>query len=120
MLNPHRGETDLAGVGVLRYTWDGIARLKSELGDNFDERISDATVRIDVDVLAVAVAVGSGKTPGEVMAISPAIVPTSRAVIAALNLAFHGTEGAPRASAAANPTKAKSLAIWFAKLFKTP
>ena len=105
MLNPHRGETEVPGIGVIRFDWDAIARLVDEFGAGFDSVISQAIVEADVEVLAKTVAIGAvdAITPEFVADVSPPITPTANAIMKALNLAFHGTEGAPAAERDENP-----------------
>jgi hypothetical protein len=97
----------LPGIGEIRYDWDGVSRLIAEFGDDFDKTISDAGTRMDLESIAKALAIGSGKDVSEVKAVSPPIVKAIEAVMLALNIAFYGQEGAPAANADENPSKAK-------------
>lgn len=104
MANEYRGEVNVPGIGPLRYDWDGVARLTSEIGEDFETEISKAAgVSLNMNIIAKAVAIGSGLTVDEVKAASPPIVPTVQAVMAALNLAFHGKEGAVPTTGNENP-----------------
>jgi len=98
MTNSYRGEIDVKGVGQLRFTWDRIAQLRDELGGDFDEKITKAAMENDVVTMAAVVAIGTGLSAEKVNEASPPIIPTFNAIIAALNLAFHGETQAPKVS----------------------
>lgn len=103
-----RNAVDVPGVGTLRYDWDAIERLIAELGADFDARISKAAQTLDVGVLALVVAIGAGVSVDDVKRASPPITPTFGAVIAALNLAFHGQQEAQPSDGDANPTRRRA------------
>lgn len=98
----------MPGVGVLVFKWDAIARLISELGPDWEQKIARVPANHDLSTLAVAVAVGTGKSYDEIMELSPPIFPTITATVAALNLAFHGKRESPQV-AAENPPRPKTL-----------
>lgn len=106
MPNKYRGEVSVPGVGVLKFDWDRVAALVTELGQDFDARISQAAVTMDLDTMATAVAIGTGKTAEDVRKASPPIAATFDALSEALNRAFHGAKEAPPANGKANPPKA--------------
>ena len=124
--NPYRGEVsiDLAGSPrVLRYTWAAVMELRAEYGADFDARISEAIMAMDLDALSKILAIGLRTTYAEctartVVDASPPISAAVNAVQSALRLAFHGPEGAP-ATPASHPTKAapsrlQSIRSWLA------
>lgn len=116
MMNLYRGEIPLL-IGdkeyVLRFTWDAIAKLRSEHGEDFDQRIIGAIDSKDVAFLAGVIAVAAGLEPAEVMAGSPPLVTAGKAVVAALRHAYHGREGTP-----ANPLEARQPATWWSRLMR--
>ena len=102
--NAHKGDVTLKIAGkrnVLRYDWEAIGKLKSELGSEFDREIARAAMEIDLPVIAKALAIGlerhhSGElTEKKIVKISPAVSPTTEAVNRAISFAFHGTEEPP-------------------------
>lgn len=111
MPNPYRGEITVPGLGVLIYNWDAVAQLVAALGSDFDAKITAAATATDIKTIALAVAVGTGKTVAEVMTASPPYVPTAMAVIAALNVAFNGVKGAPPVADANPPRSTASRLI---------
>lgn len=119
--NALRGEVyvEIAGQPMrLRYDWDAVARLKSELGEAFEIRVSDAIRTWDVDTLSVVLSIGlrhehPEATPEAIRAASPPLGPCQQAIIEALNLAFHGTTEVPD-QPDENPPKAADS--WWKKL----
>jgi hypothetical protein len=114
--NRYRGEQPLQ-IGErecsLRFTWDAIARLRSEYGEDFDRKIIAAIDTKDVAVLAEVIAVGTGLTAHEVMAGSPPLTLAGRAIVDGLRYAYHGQEGQP-----ANPKEARQPATWWSRLMR--
>lgn len=113
MENKYRGEQVLVIGGkeqTLRFTWDAIARLRSEHGEDFDRLIMTAIDSKDVAFLAGVIAVATGLTPKEVMAGSPPLITTGKAMAAALRYAYHGREGKTESQ---NPPAARRLATWW-------
>lgn len=106
-MNEHRGAVEIPGIGAIRYDWDAIGRLVAEFGHDFDVKITKASVTYDVDTIAAFIAAGSTASVADVKRASPPLAVAVAGVMAALNLAFHGTGKAPPATdGAARPTKA--------------
>jgi hypothetical protein len=114
--NRYRGEQPLQ-IGerecVLRFTWDAIARLRSEYGEDFDKKIIMAITTTDVAMMAEVIAAATGLTAHEVMAGSPPLVVAGKAIAAGLRYAYHGQEGQP-----ANPKEARQPATWWNRLMR--
>ena len=95
MINYYRGaiEVDIDGPRQLRFGWDALARLSSELGQRYDQVILRAAESGDVDVLAKVLAIGLNDqlTPEQIKEISPPVDIVSRAILAALSLAVWGS-----------------------------
>ena len=118
LTNGYNGEASLVVPGRgecrVRYSWDAIARLKTDLGDDWDTAISKAMLAADLDVIAKALAIGLREgwpdvTPDAVKAANPPIALAYSAVRQALNLAFLGTVEAP-AAPDQNPPKRGQIA----------
>ncbi len=109
MDNEPRGEVSLKLDGKARtlvFDWDALARLKTELGADFDVKIGQAGYDFDLDILAVALAIGLRRhwpdvTPEAVKAAGPSLVEVIDTLRQALNLAFSGSKEAP--APAVNP-----------------
>ncbi len=105
MRNERRGEIalDVAGESrLLVFDWNALARLESELGEDFDQKIAQAGYKMDLGTLAIALAVGFTKHWPEVTAQliteeAPPVIKTMEVLGKALNLAFYGSEEAPEA-----------------------
>lgn len=103
MINRLRGEAELVIAGRrrrVRYGWGGIAALQSRFGDDWDEKIAAAALRIDIPTIAEALAIGlqdewPDVTPAALIAASPPIGKTTQAINAALQRAFHGDGDPP-------------------------
>lgn len=111
MMNKYRGEEPLVIGGqeqTLRFTWDAIAKLRSEHGEDFDRKIMTAIDAKDVVFLSEVIAVATGMEPAAVMAGSPPLVLAGKAIVNALRYAYHGREGQPE-----NPRVARRLATWW-------
>lgn len=78
----------------MRFDWSALLRLREELGENYLERIEACVEDGALDVLASAVAAGTGREVGDVLAESPPVNPTYAALIKALELAMFGEDGA--------------------------
>lgn len=117
-VNQYRGEVLLAIAGkqhAVRYTWDGIARLKAEFGAEWDAVLSTALASTDLDVVAKFLAIGLREswpdvTAADVASAEPPIRAAYAAINQALNLTFHGTPEAP-AEPVANPP---AISLWSA------
>lgn len=103
MANSYRGQVELDIAGrrrTLRYSWAAILALREEFGDGFDSALTDAMMQMDLPRISTAIAIGLREdwpdcTADDVMRASPPISPSLAAVQKALELAFHGPEGAP-------------------------
>ena len=103
MDNEPRGEVSLKLDGKARtlvFDWDALARLKTELGSDFDVKIGQAGYDFDLDVLALALAIGLRRhwpevTPEMVKVAGPSLVEVIDKLRQALNLAFYGSKEAP-------------------------
>lgn len=125
MINAYRGEVafDLAGKKLmLRYGWDGIARLKAEFGDEWDAVLVQAMAGTDMPAIAKFLAIGLRESwpdasAAEIERIQPPIRPSFEAIKLGLNLTFHGTKEPP-AEPAANPppgrlmTALRRISFW--------
>jgi hypothetical protein len=111
LTNQYRGDVGITGLGVLRFDWERLARLVALLGPDFDTKLSKAATNYDLDTVAQAVSIGlGGLDPDRIKAHSPPIVPTVAALMAALNLAFHGAKEPPPVTAGENPPRMKRAA----------
>ena len=108
--NKYKGDTvlDIGGKKyTLRYDWNAIGMLVTELGKGFEQKIIDAALEMDMPVLAKALAIGLERhhagelTDKDIARISPPIVAVFDAVNRAISLAFYGKAEAP---ADENPT----------------
>lgn len=89
---------------TLAYTWTAIARIRSELGDDGQAR----ALAGDLPSLAAMVSIGLAQHHPEwdmarIHAASPPIIPTMRAVEAALEAAWFGPDGLPKEVPPENP-----------------
>lgn len=106
MRNTRRGEVSLEMAGEVRtvvFDWDALSRLEAALGEDFDQKIAQAGYKMDLPVLAIALAAGLAKgwsevTPELVREAAPPVLVTMEVLGKALNLAFYGTEEAPEAT----------------------
>ena len=81
----------------LRFQWEALGELRSKFGPAFQDRVNEAMVSLDFDVIALALSLGcSGAVTAEqVKANPPAIVPALNALQAAFVAAYHGPDGPP-------------------------
>lgn len=115
MSNPYTGETALAVGGeslTLLYDWRALARLRAELGADGQARALGG----DLEALAAAVAIGlAARHPdwdaGRVLAASPPVTPTVKAVADALAAAYFGPAGGP-AETGENPRPPTAGTRW--------
>lgn len=113
-MNPYRGEVALEIGGAsrtLRYTWASVQELRREFGPDFDNRISESIVALDLDAIAKALVPGLREnwpdvTAEAVTALSPPIALTVNALQRALNYAFNGPAEAASPKEPANPPRA--------------
>lgn len=106
-MNAYTGEIaiDIAGERLtLVYDWAAISRLRCELSEEGQAKAMSG----DLDALAVMIAAGLARhhkewTVDDVKQASPAIVPATKAVQAALVAAHFGPDGVPQAGVEENP-----------------
>ncbi len=110
MTNTHVGEATLTLDGkeyILVYDWDAIARLQSSLGKDFDQKIAQASIDVNLEVIAQTLSIALIKrnplTVEEIKALSPPILEVTSALGRALNLAFYGKETLEQEVAAQQP-----------------
>ncbi len=104
-MNEQRDEIGLEIGGKLRplvFDWETLARLRAELGPDFDAGLTQAFYDLDVKAIAVVLAIGFKRdwpevTPELVMQAAPPLVTTIKALGQALNLALYGSTEAPAA-----------------------
>lgn len=115
--NKHRGDIVIEmdrKKYVLRYDWEAVGKLITDLGPDFDEKIAKATIQMDLSVIAETLVIGlqrhhPGKlTAKDIIGLSPPIVSTTDAVNKAISLAFYGTTEAPKVR---NPMMEKILKL---------
>lgn len=103
MVNPVRGEASIELDGkayVVWYGWPGVVMLREQIGEDFDIKITTAMTKLDLPVLAAALAIGlrdswPGVTAEAIAARSPPIRPVCDAIALALARTFHGTGEVP-------------------------
>ena len=103
MVNAHRGEVSLEIAGKARtvvYDWDALARLKVALGPDYDEKIAQAGLTLDLEPLATALAIGLARdwpdvTAEKLKALSPPVIEVTDAIGTALTRAFYGEAEVP-------------------------
>ena len=100
LVNPHKSEVGLVLDGeqyILRFSWDGLARLDDEFGSRYDRVITEAATAGNVRVLAKVLAVGLEPplTPERIMELSPPVEEVSRSILTALSSAVWGKAGPP-------------------------
>ena len=116
MDNAYRGEASLdfggGDVRALRYTWSAIVELRATLGDDWETKINEALISLDLAALSKILAVGLRETwpdvsAGAVMGHSPPISDAAAAIRLALHRAFFGAKTLPEVAAerSANPLK---------------
>ena len=106
-MNKYIGTTpiDIEGQQLtLAFTWDAIARVREELGDDGQAK----ALAGDLEALSVLVAIGLSKHHGDwtadkVRVISPPVYPTTNAVEVALTAAYFGPNGVPEDQEPENP-----------------
>jgi hypothetical protein len=104
------GGVELAGLGVLKFDWERLAKLVDVLGPDFDTKLSKAALNYDLQTITVAISIGLGGVDAdEIKRASPPLISAVGALMAALNIAFHGGKEPPQ-DAGENPPKRKSAA----------
>ena len=74
------------------YDWARIKQLQDKFGSSFEAAIGEACLSMDTDILADALAIGTGLDKIEIIAESPPIIDSINALTRSLNVAFHGAE----------------------------
>jgi len=86
---------------VLCYDWEAIGKLVTELGKDFDSKISAASIDFDLPVLAIALSIGLEKhqpgrfPPKAIMHLSPPVIHMIAGIQQAITVAFHGSLEVP-------------------------
>ena len=102
--NIHTADVEIILLGKpykVRYDWAAIAQLKAELGDKFDTVIAEASVDWNMQVIATALEIGLTRhhpnelTAEKIHAISPPVLPMTKAINEGFNMAFHGSLEVP-------------------------
>lgn len=101
MDNRYSGKVDLEIAGrkhVLHFTWEALAKLKTEFGSDYNGVIGRACLEGDPDVLARALACGLSPAVGfdEIRAASPPLFYAAAKVDTALKYAYFGSLEVPR------------------------
>ena len=101
-MNEQCGEVTIEIGGKARavvFDWDALAKLRDEIGPEFDVKIAQAGYEFNTDVLAMALSVGLKRhwpevTPEIVRAASPPIIEVIKTLERALRPAIYGGQEA--------------------------
>lgn len=124
--NRYQGDVTLKMGGrkyLLRYDWEAIGKLKTELGSNFDEIIAAASMEMDLPVIAKALAIGLERhhqgevTAEKIISMSPPVVKVTDVLNGAITKAFYGDK-LPTELTDENPTIAARLKNLILTLFR--
>ena len=97
------------------YNWAGIKRIQDELGLDFEEKIAQACLDTDLEMLSKILAIGTEFTAEEIQKVSPPVLDVIEGITRAINYAFHGVEVPVPVNPLMGLVRKLNPLIWFSK-----